>query len=104
MDDNFTPGPWRVLHKTGVFPVDTSSYAIGVAEQHRKNHKANAVLMASAPDLLATAIKLADICDRSFAPSAAALNRGSAGWVEGREMREAVDAARAAIARAIGEA
>ena len=48
-----TPGPWRVLHRTGVFPADSDCYSIGTAEQHRKEAGANAALMAAAPDLLA---------------------------------------------------
>lgn len=48
-----TPGPWRVLHRTGVFPTDNSCYSVGTAEQHRKEAGANAALMAAAPDLLA---------------------------------------------------
>ena len=52
-DTTHTPGPWRVLHKRGVYPMNSESLSIGTAEQYRKEHEANARLMAEAPNLLA---------------------------------------------------
>ena len=52
-DMTHTPGPWRVLHGIGVFPMDSDSHGIALAEHHRGEHEANARLMAAAPDLLA---------------------------------------------------
>lgn len=43
---------------------------------------------------------LVQIYERSFAPSHAALAMGSEAWVEGRQLREAIDAAKAALASA----
>ena len=89
-DTTHTPGPWRVLHKTGVFPMDSDCWTIGTAEQHRKEHVANALLMAAAPDMLAALQNL-----MQFVP-AASLTAGSelSAWI----------AARTAIARATGAA
>ena len=78
-DTTHTPGPWRVLHKTGVFPMDSDCWTIGTAEQHRKEHVANARLMAAAPDLLAAAVALEEAetvnancleCDGEWVPEA----------------------------------
>ena len=87
-DTTHTPGPWRVLHKTGVFPMDSDCWTIGTAEQHRKEHEANARLMAAAPDLLAA-------LQAMIAHYPAGINT---------MLDEASTAARAAIARATGAA
>ena len=63
-DTTHTSGPWRVLHKTGVFPMDSDCWTIGTAEQHRKEHEANARLMAAAPDLLAALQILLEACEQ----------------------------------------
>lgn len=48
-----TPGPWIVLHKRSIHPVGRDALAVAVAEQHDKNHEANARLIAAAPRMLA---------------------------------------------------
>ena len=87
-DTTHTPGPWRVLHKTGVFPMDSDCWTIGTAEQHRKEHEANARLIAAAPDLLAA-------LQAMVAHYPAGINT---------MLDEASTAARAAIDRATGAA
>ena len=86
-DTTHTPGPWRVLHKRGVFPMDTESLAIGTAEQHRKEHVANALLMAAAPDMLAALQEVLPLAEN---------------W--GHPDHPGIVAARTAIARATGAA
>ena len=91
-----TPGPWRVLHKTGVFPADSDCYAVGTAEQHRKEAAANAALMAAAPDLLAALRKLVEDNARVSSEDCyhyADLMMDSVAW----------DIAAAAIAKATGQ-
>ena len=43
-------------------------------------------------------VEMTELCDRSFAPSRAALEQGSSGYVEGRQLRDLVDRAKAMIA------
>ena len=86
-DTTHTPGPWRVLHKTGVFPMDSDCWTIGTAEQHRKEHEANARLIAAAPDLLAALQEVLPLAEN---------------W--GHPDHPGITAGRAAIARATGAA
>ena len=109
-DMTHTPGPWRVLHKTGVFPMDSDCWTIGTAEQHRKEHVANARLMAAAPDLLAALTAALVIIDDYLAYK----HDGDPNEEDARLMGEMdindyardgrLAAARAAIARATGAA
>lgn len=94
----FTPGPWRIAGN-GTIRAGELSW---IASVNWDNRKANARLIAAAPDLFAILATMVEICERSFAPSHAALGMGSAGWVEGRQLREAVDRANAALAAARG--
>jgi hypothetical protein len=63
-----------------------------------------AALMASAPAMYRALQAMVEVCERSFAPSHAALAMGSKNWVEGRQLRTAVDAALSALALAQGAA
>lgn len=94
-DTTHTPGPWRVLHKTGVFPMDSDCWTIGTAEQHRKEHVANARLMAAAPDLLDALQALFDACEQ---------RANAEGGDFGSDIGPAAAMATAAIARATGGA
>ena len=84
-DTTHTPGPWRVLHKRGVFLMDTETLAIGMADRHRKEHVANARLMAAAPDMLAALQEVLPLAEN---------------W--GHPDHPGIVAARTAIARATG--
>ena len=92
--------PWRNVHGD-IFDRAGNEIARVWDKPAYVEGRANPAIIVQAVnafDPLVAALKvLADICDRSFAPSNAALSMESTGWVEGRQLREAVDAARDAL-------
>ena len=103
-----TRGPWTIapgrgygsLNGHAVYGQNGLVLAVAIGDVPDLPVDANARVIAMTPDLMVKAAALADICDRAFAPSHAALALGSEGWVEGRQLREAVDAVRAVLRQA----
>ena len=96
-----TPGPWKLIGQTDsgvswVCPADSEELCDGFATVW-SNGKANARLIASAPDLL-EALQRAVAC--GIVPTTSVLDGGAASYSE--QVRTA-DAIRAAIAKATGE-
>lgn len=105
-----TPGPWSATRIEAAFggiewwitACPNPNMEKDICCLYGDREAANAHLIAAAPDLFAILAVMVEICERSFAPSHAALGMGSAGWVEGRQLRQAVDKANAALADARG--
>ena len=96
-------GPWRVLGDGVTIAQDRKTHRTHVARAleiygDRAEREANAKLLAAAWSMRDALQAMVEICERSFAPSHAALAMGSKNWVEGRQLRAAVDAALAALA------
>lgn len=90
MKAKYTPGPWRTGHHgEWVIAQDPEIGESVVAIVEGPSWKANALLMASAPDLLAACLKLVEGADQNNTPLK-------------REIRDAIVLARAAIAKAEG--
>jgi hypothetical protein len=94
MNTQHTPGPWHVGTRTGqryVYgPLGEEVAGPSVFTSGHEETRANARLIASAPDLLA------------FAERVAALGRLSHANMKPEDYAEMIDHARAAIARATG--
>lgn len=97
MSAQHTPGPWAVEKRYGdVVDVNGRTLCVhGMALTSTEEAKANSLLMAAAPELLATLQELvADIADR-FDMDSPSTNPG---------IKSAIAEARAAIAKAEGTA
>ncbi len=92
-DTRWTPGPWQNDHGLRVYAETPAGFALIASTKHTDASSGDAALIAAAPDLYAALEK----CKRvlSDLPST---NQG------GTRTRAAYDAARAALAKARGEA
>lgn len=94
-----TPGPWNYAHgSTDLLTHDGDDVAYvdtAIPERSRAEQRANARLIASAPDLAAIAEKLVYLWDAGIRPQVV---KGM--LREEQEFAQLIDAARAAIAKA----
>ena len=113
MTTKHTPGPWRIEQNSQIWAdspdpeiTDPVYVAQGQCDTTRAQQKANARLIAAAPDLLASAEEDAELCNlilglmalRVKAGTASAAERSACVELSGRNKRR-----RAAIAKATGE-
>jgi hypothetical protein len=92
MESNFTPGPWRLIGKQGtaIWAGDSIIATVEGARAFHRIARANAQLIAAAPELLAAAQRYMELC-----PADEDTTLG---------FQAATDALRAAIAKATGAA
>lgn len=96
-----TPGPWRIteINTEGFAHVSSSEHGFGdIATTWNDQHKANAHLIAAAPDMLAALKECDSRCryDGDYFHDIGDTARQDASWA-------AADAAEAAIAKAEGQ-
>jgi len=104
MGEKHTPGPWVAEPQVGKGAWVTGSdgqWAALSCGTDDANGAANARLIASAPDLLASLRQCVDAMERQAESARANNSRGASEWEPGGSM---LANARAAIARATGEA
>ena len=101
MSEKHTPGPWRWT--AGRTRVKVLAAGMPVASVTSDRAEEDARLIAAAPDLLAALAECADAMEGQFGPAlgCGACNRPSAGAPKPCPAHRRIEAARAAIAKAV---